>query len=360
MAKVDKGTLAEAVGKEIKSGFSLNKFKEKKALVGNVKFKEERWIPFSSALQDVVSVQGIPMGHISMVRGRSNSGKTTTSIELAISAQKMGILPVIIMTEMKHSWDHWKTMGFQMDDVLDDKGNIVDHDGFFIYVDRSTLNSIEDVAKFIVDLLGEQSKGNLPHDLLFIWDSVGSIPCDMSIEKGANSPMWNAGAVATQFGNFINQQIVLSRKSTSKYTNTLFIVNKVGIAPAMNVMSQPKMTNKNGDTFYWDASLCFTFGNITNSGTSKIFATKDKKKVEFAIRTKIACDKNHVSGVATTGTVISTVHGFIADDPKMIAKYKKEHSEEWTSILGQGDFDLFTDDSEWFETTTVTELLDEE
>lgn len=358
MTKVAKGTLAEAVGKEIKSGFSLNKFKEKKALVGNVKFKEERWIPFSPALQDVVSVQGIPMGHISMVRGRSNSGKTTTTVEIAIAAQKMGVLPVIIMTEMKHSWSFWKTMGFQMEDVLDDKGNVVDHDGFFIYVDRSTLNSIEDIAKFIVDLLGEQSKGNLPHDLLFIWDSVGSIPCDMSIEKGANSPMWNAAGVATQFGNFINQQIILSRKLTSKYTNTLFVVNKVGVAPALTPMSQPRMTNKNGDTFFWDASLCFTFGNVTNSGTSKIFATKDKKKVEFAIRTKIACDKNHITGTATTGTIISTAYGFIADDPNSINKYKKEHSEEWVDILGHGDFDLFTDESEWSETPQNAVLFD--
>ena len=91
--------------------------------------------------------------------------------------------------------------------------------------------------------------------------------------------MWNAGAIATQFGNFINQQIVMSRKESSKYTNTLFIVNKVGVAPALTPMSQPRMTNKGGDTFYYDVSLCLTFGNVTNAGISKINAVKDKKKV---------------------------------------------------------------------------------
>jgi hypothetical protein len=182
----------------------------------------------------------------------------------------------------------------------------------------------------------------------------------MSIEQGKNNPMWNAGAIATQFGNFVNQQIVMSRKESSKYTNTLFIVNKVGVAPALTPMSQPKMTNKGGDTFYYDASLCFTFGNITNAGTSKIEATKDKKKVEFALRTKIACDKNHINGITTKGTIVSTVHGFIKDDALAIKKYKDEHSHEWIDILGSGSYIIQEDNSEWDEKADASDLFENE
>ena len=49
-------SLTEAVSAELKSSFSLEKFKEKKLLNGTVKFKEQRWIPFSKALQDSSSV----------------------------------------------------------------------------------------------------------------------------------------------------------------------------------------------------------------------------------------------------------------------------------------------------------------
>jgi len=360
MAKQRK-SLTEAADKELKTTFSLDKFKANKGLASNVKFKEQRWVPFSPALQEALSIPGIPLGHVSMVRGKSNTGKSTTTIEVAVNAQKMGVLPVLIITEMKHDWNHWKIMGFEMEDVVDEEtGEIIDHTGFFIYRDRSTLNSIEDIAVFIIDLLTEQKKGNLPYDLLFIWDSVGSIPCDMSIEKGSNNPMWNAGAIATQFGNFINQQIVMSRKESSKYTNTLFVVNKVGVAPALTPMSQPKMTNKGGDTFYYDASLCLTFGNVTNAGTSKISAQKDKKKVEFALRTKIACDKNHINGITTLGTIVSTVHGFIPDKPAAIDKYKKEHAHEWTEILGQGEYNVIEDNSEWDEKTPTPDLFENE
>ena len=326
MAKGRK-SLTEAADKELKTAFSLDKFKANKGLASNVKFKEQKWIPFSPALQEALSIPGIPMGHNAMVRGKSNTGKSTMTIEIAVNAQKMGVLPVLIITEMKHDWEHWKKMGFQIEDIVDtDTGEIVDQTGFFIYRDRSTLNSIEDIAEFIIDLLTEQKKGNLPYDLLFIWDSVGSIPCQMSIEQGKNNPMWNAGTIATQFGNFINQQIVMSRK----------------------------------DTFYYDVSLCLTFGNVTNAGTSKINAVKDKKKVEFALRTKIACDKNHINGITTMGTIISTVHGFIKDDPNAVKKYKDAHSQEWADILGQGNYAVQEDNSEWDEKVATADLFENE
>jgi hypothetical protein len=120
------------------------------------------------------------------------------------------------------------------------------------------------------------------------------------------------------------------------------------------------MTNKGGNTFYYDASLCLTFGNVTNSGTSKIKAQKDGKDVEFALRTKVACDKNHVNGITTKNTVISTVHGFIADDPKEVTKYKKEHSHEWASILGEGNYKTVEDNSEWNEKEDISDIVESE
>lgn len=358
MAKKGRKSLSEAASKELQSKFDLDSFKANKGLDTTVKFKEQKWIPFSKALQKTLSLPGVPMGHITMVRGKSNTGKTTTAIEAAVSAQKLGILPVIIITEMKHSWEHWKTMGFEMEDVEDENGNIVDHKGFFIYRDRGTLRSIEDIAAFILDLLNEQEKGKLPYDLFFIWDSVGSIPCDMSLDAGKNNPMWNAGAIATQFGNFINQKVVLSRKENKKYTNTLLIVNKTGVQPAETPMGRPRMTNKGGDTFFFDSSIVLTFGNITNAGTSVIKATKDKKNVDWGLRTKIACSKNHINGITTKGTIVSTVHGFIEDTDSAKNKYKAAHKEEWSLILGEGNFKEVEDMSEWEETKDMLQELD--
>jgi len=360
MAK-KKESLMTAVSAEMKSNFNLDKFKEKKLLNNTVKFKEQKWIPFSEALQDSTSLPGAAIGHINLLRGHSNTGKTTALLELAINAQKMGILPVFIITEMKWSWEHAKQMGFQVEDVVDEStGEIIDYKGFFLYNDRSSLGTIEDVAEFIADLLDEQKKGNLPYDLCFFWDSIGSIPCKMSVEANKNNPMWNAGAMSQQFGNFINQRFPLSRKEYLPYTNSMVAINKIWVAPAENIMSQPKMKMKNGETMFLDASIVITFGNITNSGTSKMKAQKDGKEVEFAVRTKVAVDKNHVTGLQTKSVVIATIHGFIQEED--INNYKKQHSHEWIGILGAGasEANLVEDTSEWNESKDHPILIEEE
>jgi len=344
MAK-SKDSLTTVVSDSLKKSFNIDAFKKSKFLDQSVKFKPQRWIKLSEAFQDIISLPGIPMGHISLLRGHSDTGKTTAMLEAAVAAQKMGILPVFIITEMKWNWEHAQQMGFEMEPVVDtETGEVIDYKGFFVYVDRGSLNTIEDVAAFIADMLSEQASGKLPFDLCFFWDSVGSIPCRLSVESNKNNNEWNAGAMSQQFGNFINQKIVLSRKENQPYTNTMVCVNKVWVAKPNSPMEQPKMKNKGGDTMFFDASLVVTFGNITNSGTSKIKATKDGKDVEFAKRTKISVDKNHVTGVQTKGTVTMTVHGFIADDKKAIDLYKKEHSKEWLSILGSSDFDVVEED----------------
>ena len=55
MAKGRK-SLTEAADKELKTAFSLDKFKANKGLASNVKLKEQKWIPFSPALQEALSI----------------------------------------------------------------------------------------------------------------------------------------------------------------------------------------------------------------------------------------------------------------------------------------------------------------
>ena len=146
-------SLSAAVSKEIRSKFDLNAFKNKKGLDKNIKFKDQDWIQLSKAFQDVTSIPGIPMGHIVLLRGHSDTGKTTAMIEAAVSAQKRDVLPVFIITEMKWNWEHAIQMGLDINITRDDTGEIIDYEGNFIYVDRETINSIEDVAGFILDLM---------------------------------------------------------------------------------------------------------------------------------------------------------------------------------------------------------------
>ena len=353
MPRGKKASLSAAVSNELKANFDLSKFKEKKMLNSNVKFKPQQWIPLSQAFQDVTSIPGIPAGHIVLLRGHSDTGKTTALIEAAVSAQKRGILPVFIITEMKWNWEHAQQMGLELDTEVDpETGEILNYSGQFIYVDRETINSIEDVAAFILDLLDEQKKGNLPYDLLFLWDSIGSVPCEMSIKSNKNNNEWNAGAMSTQFGNNVNQRIVMSRKESSPYTNTLVCINKVWTLKPESPMGQPKLMNKGGYAMWFDSTFVVTFGNVMSAGTSKIKAIKDGKQVEFAKRTNLQIDKNHINGVTTRGKIVMTPHGFILDNDKSLKEYKEAHKDEWKRILGGGDFTIAEEEQAYEDITS--------
>ena len=356
MARTKK-TLGEAVSKEIQSNFNLDAFKTKKGLKSNIKFKDQDWIPISPAFQEVTSIPGIPMGHIVLLRGHSDTGKTTALLEAAVAAQKRNIMPVFIITEMKWSWDHAKMMGLEVDEVKDpETGEVVNYEGNFIYVDRETINSIEDVAGFILDLIDEQKKGNLPYDLLFLWDSIGSVPCEMSIKSNKNNNEWNAGAMSTQFGNSVNQKITLSRKESSPFTNTLVCINKVWTLKAESPMGKPKLMNKGGYAMWFDSTFVVTFGNVMSAGTSKIKAIKDGKQVEFAKRVNIQIDKNHINGVTTRGKIVMTPHGFILDNDRDLKNYKDARKEDWAKILGGGDFRVVEEGQAF---TDITSFEDE-
>jgi hypothetical protein len=178
-------------------------------------------------------------------------------------------------------------------------------------------------------------------------DLIGSIPCDLSIRSNKNNNEWNAGAMSTQFGNNVNQKIVMSRKESSPYTNTLVVVNKVWTLKPESPMGQPKLMNKGGYAMWYDATFVITFGNIMSAGTSKIKAIKNGKEVEFAKRTNLQIDKNHVNGVTTRGKIVMTPHGFIMDDEKAVKEYKNQYAEEWARILGGGDFSIVEESEEF-------------
>src|SRR5210317_2425810 len=112
----------------VRKSFNLSNFKKKKGYSNaSVKFKEQGWIPLSQAFQDITSLPGIPTGHITLLRGHSDTGKTTALLEAAVNAQKMGILPVFIITEMKWSWENAKEMGLEVTEVKDENGTVTDY-----------------------------------------------------------------------------------------------------------------------------------------------------------------------------------------------------------------------------------------
>jgi hypothetical protein len=266
-----------------------------------------------------------------MLFGHSDSGKTTSLLITAVDAQKKGILPVFIITEQKWSWDHAELMGFNREE------------DFFLF--NSDFEYIEQITDYINELMDAQEKGDIPYDMLFLWDSVGSVPCKMTYD-GKGGKQHNASVLADKIGMGINQRISGSRRTDKSYTNSLVIVNQPWVELPDNPFGQPKIKAKGGEAIWLNSSLVFLFGNQKGAGTTKISITKDKRKIRIATRTKISISKNHINGGGyEDGRILVTPQGFMhgkddTEEKRSIEDYKKEYSEYIGKQLGVNVTDI--------------------
>jgi len=290
------------------------------------KFKPDRYFDLGNAFLEACGLPGPAMGHITMLLGHTDTGKTTGLIKTAIDAQKKGILSVFIITEQKWTFDHAKLMGFECEKHIDPKTGEADWSGFFIF--RNDFKYIEQITDFINDMLNEQAKGQLDYDLCFLWDSVGSVPCKMTYE-GKGGKQHNASVLSDKIGMGLNQRIGSSRHADQKYTNTMVICNQPWVELPDNTYGQPKIKAKGGEAIWLNSTLVFLFGNQKGGGITKVSIEKNGRKTKIATRTKVSVMKNHLNGLGyEDGKILITAHDFMhAKDEKeekdSIAEYKK-------------------------------------
>jgi len=302
----------------------------KKKFSKEAEYKPDRFFDLGDAFLDACGIPGPAMGHINMLLGHSDTGKTTALVKAAVDAQKKGVVPVFVITEQKWSWDHAVLMGFNKD-------------GDYLF--NSDFEYIEQITEYINELLDAQEKGDLPHDLLILWDSVGSVPCKMTYD-GKGGKQHNASVLADKIGMGINQRISGSRRTDKPYTNTLIIVNQPWVELPDNPFGQPKIKAKGGEAIWLNSSIVFLFGNQKGAGTTKISITKDKRKVKIATRTKISIMKNHINGLGyEDGRILVTSHGFMpgredVEEKKSIEEYKKESGDYISKMLGVSVTDI--------------------
>jgi hypothetical protein len=324
-----------------KKKFSLNDFKKK---VGgeDVPDKPLTWFECSKAFQQATGLPGFPKGYVSLSRGFTNTGKSTSISEAVVAAQKQGVLPIIIDTENNLGRDRLAKIGFDWDnDFYIDIDNQYILDNFGKKKDKDKKEaSIEDLGDCINYFIDQQEAGQLPYDLLFMIDSLGTLDCNMTIAAKSNDTnqnnMWNAGAFERAFKSLVNYRIPNSRKVSFPYTNTMIAVQKIwtqGSAPMITVK------HKGGEAFAYGARLIYHHGGIMAHGTKAIGAKFGDKEILYGIKANIEVFKNQVGGplggISLAGNIISTPHGFIGADKTSIDEYKKKHIGFFKELLGK-------------------------
>jgi len=321
-----------------KKNFSLDNFK-KKVGASDVPSKPLIWIPIDDALKEATGMPGVPKGYVTLFRGYSNTGKSTALMRAIVNAQKMGLLPIIIDTEnnIDEGNERLTLMGFDWkgDYILVKNKFLLDNFGKHQDKDRKEA-SIEDLAKAIYYFLDQQDAGNLPYDLFFAIDSIGTLNCIKTInaleKNDSDNNMWNAGAYEKAFMSILNNTIPNSRRIDSPYTNTISAVQKIWYDSMNKVVK-----HKGGETFFFGGRLIYHFGGIITHGTARVTFTSKSRDVNFGFQNKVNIAKNHIDGqwggISLEGKIASTPHGFVYGDKESIDEYKKQHILHFRNIF---------------------------
>ena len=337
--------------------------------------KPTEWITMPKAFQEATKLPGLPQSTVISCIGHSNVGKSTLINHAIVSAQRMGIIPVIIDTENSFSFQYAMSMGFKATPIYGDvevevvneetgeyeiktENQIVHWDGDFIYYNnkilcdrfgnmdykqgktvskKRTVAVVEDVAMCINELLDAQDNDEIEQSFLFVWDSVGSIGCYKEYDaKGVGNAMWTAASISAAFNTIVNDRIPSSRKVSSKYSNTFLYVNKVWMDSMTNPVGPAIMQTKGGKALKYATRLEILMGGQLTSGIKRLTATSKGFNYSYGIETKIKILKNHLDAphnVCYEGKMIASDIGFIAPDD--LDDFKKQHITEILNKLNE-------------------------
>ena len=337
--------------------------------------KVQEWILMPKAFQDATKLPGIPQSTVISVIGHSNVGKSTLINHAIVSAQKQGLIPVIIDTENSFSFQYAINMGFEaepiygdveIEDVDEETGEISVHtenrithwDGNFIYFNNAILCEqfgdmdyssgsktktkrktavIEDVAMCINTILDAQENVDIDQGLLFVWDGIGSIGSSKEYKAGKiGNAMWSAASISQAFNNIVNDRIPASRKVTSPYSNTLLYINKVWMNNTLNPTGPAVMETKGGKSMKYATRMEILMGGQLTAGIKRLTATSKGLNYSYAIQTKIKILKNHLDAphnVCYEDNLIACDKGFIGVNE--LDAYKKEHISQILKELNE-------------------------
>lgn len=293
--------------------FDLEEFK-KSIKLADTPLKKDKFVILDECLHSVLGVPGIPLGHITMVFGPSDTGKTSLLFHSAAQAQKQGILPVLIVTEGKISHERLALMGFDPD---------------FAIINESC-EFLEDVFTFIDTICAKAASGDLPHDIVIFFDSIGNTLSKEEIEVQKDgtwekkNTMMKCAKIISENMRTISKKINDTRKVSYPKSVGLFIVNQAYTSPPSFPGGRPSLTPYGGTAIYYRSSLV-----IRTKKAKKLTAIKDKVNYGFGIVAKFSVDKNHISNTTNSGEFIITADKIIPNEPTALKNYKNENKDTW-------------------------------
>lgn len=289
-----------------------------------------KWIKMGDWFEEAVKLEGLPMGNITHVYGKPDTGKTTFLMQAIANCQKQGILPILILTE--HKFDFNRLPNYMN---ADPEAMLVFH-----------ADSIEQAYGFMEKILRELSTGKITYeyenpdfkddqkeskenqktisatidmsnqDCYILMDSVGNTMSESEMEYEVKDWDKSMGKAAKALKNLTKRLNYLLGKLRDR-CGILLLNQSYQSMPAIGPSVE---TPYGGDGIPYSSVL-----NIRFRRKGDLKATTNKQEQVIGLETIIQVMKNHISHVKPISTVFTVATGMMRADKGLLEEYKKDN-----------------------------------
>lgn len=275
-----------------------------------------KWLEMPESIQEALELPGLPVGNITHVYGKPNTGKTTFLMEGIAAAQAQDFLPILILTEHKFSFDRLENfMGVDPEAMLVLHADTLDQAYSFM-------------EKILKDLRGnklifeDEETGHdtvidmTDQDVFMFMDSIGNTlskeELEYDIEDGDKSMGKHAKALK-RLTKRIN--LLLGKKDLRNRAGILLLNQSYTSMPSYGPAVE---TPYGGDGVPYSCVL-----NIRLRRKKDISMTLNRKDVVIGLETLFEVKKNHITHLQTKSSVYTVASGMIRADKSELDDYRK-------------------------------------
>ena len=287
-----------------------------------------KWIKMPKAFCEAICLPGLPMGNITHIYGKPNTGKTTALMEAIVACQKQGIVPIVILTEHKFDFNRITVMGGDPDAMLVFHADTLEQ--AYGYMEKllkdiaiGKINYTVENPEFKPD--EKEGKGNQKEieitvdvsqqDCYVMMDSIGNTMSISEMEYEVEDWDKSMGKAAKAIKNLTKRINYLLSKVRQQCGILLLNQSYQSMPPIGPSVETPY----GGDGAPYSCVLNIRF---RRRGDLKI--TVDKREYVIGLETIVQVMKNHVSNVMPISSVYTVGTGMIMPTDAALNAYKKE------------------------------------
>jgi len=289
-----------------------------------------KWIRMGEWFEEAVKLPGLPMGNITHVYGKPDTGKTTLLMQAIANCQKQGVLPILILTEHKFDFNRLPNfMGADPEAMLVFHADSIEQAyGFMekILRDLEQGKIVYEMENPEFDETKKESKENQKtltvtidmtnQDCYVLMDSIGNTMSESEMEYEVKDWDKSMGKAAKALKNLTKRINYMLGKLRDR-CGILLLNQSYQSMPAIGPSVE---TPYGGDGVPYSCVL-----NIRTRRKGDLKATVGGQERVIGLETIIQVMKNHISHVKPISTVFTVGSGMMSPDKALLEQYKKDY-----------------------------------